>query len=52
MEGVRRIFALQEQIAELRAENAALQQQLAEVRSGRRKRSPSSDAGVELADSA
>jgi MerR family transcriptional regulator/heat shock protein HspR len=40
MEGIRRIFALQEQIAALRAENAALQQQLAEVRSSRRKRSP------------
>ena len=39
MEGIRRIFALQEQIAALRAENAALQQ-LAEARSGRRKRSP------------
>jgi len=45
MEGIRRIFALQEQIAELQAENAALQQQLVEVRSGRRKHSPSLDAG-------
>jgi MerR family transcriptional regulator/heat shock protein HspR len=40
MEGIRRILALQEQITALRAENAALQQQLAETQSGRRKRSP------------
>jgi hypothetical protein len=40
MEGIRRIFALLEQVRAPRAENAALQQQLAEVRSGRRKRSP------------
>ena len=40
MEGIRRILALQEQIALLQAENAALQQQLAEARSSRRKRSP------------
>ena len=39
LEGVRRILALQEQIAALQIENAALQQQLAEARSGRRKRS-------------
>ncbi len=40
IEGIRRIFALQEEIAALRAENAALQQQLAEAQSGTRKRSP------------
>ena len=40
IEGIRRILALQEQITALRAENAALQQQLAEARSGKRKRPP------------
>lgn len=40
VEGIRRIFALQQQITALRAENAALQQQLADARSGRRKHSP------------
>lgn len=40
VEGIRRIFALQQQITALQAENAALQQQLAEARSGRRKHSP------------
>ena len=39
MEGIRQIFALQEQIAALQAENAAMQQQLVEARSSRRKRS-------------
>ncbi len=38
LEGIRRILALQEEITGLRAENAALQRQLAEVRSSRRKR--------------
>ena len=45
MEGIRRIFALQEQIAALRAENATLQRQLAEAQSGRRKRSPAQSQG-------
>ena len=40
LEGIRRILALQEEITALRAENAALQRQLPEVRSSRRKRSP------------
>jgi MerR family transcriptional regulator, heat shock protein HspR len=39
LEGIRRILALQEHIAALRAENAALQRQLAQAHSGRRKRS-------------
>jgi MerR family transcriptional regulator, heat shock protein HspR len=45
MEGVRRILALQEQITALRAENAALQQQLTEAQSGRGKRSPARSQG-------
>jgi MerR family transcriptional regulator, heat shock protein HspR len=43
LEGIRQILALQLEIAALRAENAALQRQLAEARSGRRKRSPVQD---------
>lgn len=45
MEGIRRIFALREQITTLRAENAELLQQLAEARSGRRKRAPAPSHG-------
>jgi MerR family transcriptional regulator/heat shock protein HspR len=45
LEGIRRILALQEQITALRAENAALQQQLAEAQSSRRKRSPAQSQG-------
>ena len=43
LEGIRQILALQLEIAALRAENAALQQRLAEARSGRRKRWPAQD---------
>lgn len=39
LEGIRRILALQEHIAALQAENAALQRQLAHASSGRKKRS-------------
>lgn len=45
MEGIRRIFALQEQITALQAKNAALQQQLAEARSSKRNRSSAQGHG-------